>query len=125
VIAAAQGYDEEDPLTLKRISRVLLALIGWATPFACIAQADKSTKIHVVFKSYYERIRPGYAAGITTEEEPFPVEIKFKKLGRQVMEVALKNGIRCSILEKTLGMSPALTNFQRLRINNKVLEWKL
>jgi len=60
---------EETPLTLKRISRVLLALVGWATPFACIAQADKSTKIHVVFKSYYERIRPGYAAGITTEEE--------------------------------------------------------
>jgi hypothetical protein len=57
------------PLTLKRISRVLLALIGWATPFTCIAQADKSAKIHVVFKSYYERIRPGYAAGITTEEE--------------------------------------------------------
>jgi hypothetical protein len=59
----------EAPLTLKRISRVLLALIVWATPFACIAQADKSIKIHAVFKGYYERIRPGYGSGMTTEEE--------------------------------------------------------
>ena len=50
---------EEGPLTLKRISTVLLALIGWATPFACIAQADKSTKIHVVFRGYSEVIMNG------------------------------------------------------------------
>ena len=26
------------------------------------------TKIHVVFQNYYERVRPGYAAGIVTED---------------------------------------------------------
>ena len=26
------------------------------------------TKIHVVFQNYYERVRPGYAAGVTTED---------------------------------------------------------
>jgi hypothetical protein len=36
--------------------------------FACAAQEPKTTKIHAVFEGYYERIRPGYSAGITTEE---------------------------------------------------------
>jgi hypothetical protein len=32
------------------------------------AQEGKSTNIHVVFQGFYERVRPGYAAGITTEK---------------------------------------------------------
>jgi hypothetical protein len=32
------------------------------------AQQGKETRIHAVFQGYYERIRPGYLAGITTED---------------------------------------------------------
>jgi hypothetical protein len=32
------------------------------------AQQGKQTRIHAVFQSYYERIRPGYMAGIVTED---------------------------------------------------------
>jgi len=33
-----------------------------------MAQQGKETHIHAVFQGYYERIRPGYLAGITTED---------------------------------------------------------
>ncbi|HXW21052.1 MAG TPA: hypothetical protein VEK35_11160 [Roseiarcus sp.] len=32
------------------------------------AQQGKQTRIHAVFQNYYERIRPGYKAGIVTED---------------------------------------------------------
>ena len=40
------------------------ALTASVTPLPTWAQEGKATKIHFAFKSYYERIRPGYAEGI-------------------------------------------------------------
>jgi hypothetical protein len=40
-------------------------LIVW--PCGSWAQ-ERATKIHVVFQNYYERVRPGYAAGTVNEE---------------------------------------------------------
>jgi hypothetical protein len=47
-----------------------IVLAGVSTIWSCqsIAQQGKETHIHAVFQGYYERIRPGYMAGITTED---------------------------------------------------------
>lgn len=45
-----------------------LALTASVTPVPGWAQEGKVTKIHFAFKSYYERIRPGYAEGIVDED---------------------------------------------------------
>jgi hypothetical protein len=52
------------------ISRIgaFLALTASVTPLSSWAQEGKATKIHFAFKSYYERIRPGYAEGIVDED---------------------------------------------------------
>ncbi|HLW91106.1 MAG TPA: hypothetical protein VKS78_07385 [Roseiarcus sp.] len=48
---------------------IVIGLAAWQAGFSVAsAQEGKTTKIHVVFQSYYERVRPGYAEGITTEE---------------------------------------------------------
>ena len=47
---------------------VILATLVSSVPQTCFAQQDKVTKIHVTFSSYYERLRPVYAEGITNEE---------------------------------------------------------
>ena len=47
--------------------RTLSAAILIALPYASTAQQG-ATKIHVVFQNYYERVRPGYAAGTANEE---------------------------------------------------------
>ena len=47
--------------------RTLSAAILIVLPYAGEAQQG-ATKIHVVFQNYYERVRPGYAAGIVNEE---------------------------------------------------------
>jgi len=39
-----------------------------AAPAAGWAQEGKSVHIHVVFKSYYDRVRPGQLSGVTTEQ---------------------------------------------------------
>lgn len=37
-------------------------------PISARGEESKTTKIHIVYQSYYERIRPGYAEGNLTEE---------------------------------------------------------
>ena len=46
----------------------LAALVAMAAPAAGWAQEGKTTHIHVVFKSYYDRVRPGQLSGVTTEQ---------------------------------------------------------
>jgi hypothetical protein len=45
-----------------------VALTAIVTPLPGYAQESKATRIHFAFQSYYERIRPGYAAGIVSED---------------------------------------------------------
>ena len=103
---------------------MLLALIGWATPFACVAQADNSTKIHVVFRGYYERIRPGYGSGMTTEDETITLSH-----GNQVQETwtsSNEGGTKEWNSTKRLGedvwhvVSPH--KLSKISLNNKVSE---
>jgi len=50
---------------------IVIAALVCATqlsPGPSQAQQGKQTRIHAVFQGYYERIRPGYKAGITTED---------------------------------------------------------
>jgi hypothetical protein len=44
------------------------ALLHLSAVAPAIADQGKETRIHAVFRGYYERVRPGYMAGITTEE---------------------------------------------------------
>jgi hypothetical protein len=46
---------------------IVIAALWLGGTLAVAAQDAKKTTIHVVFQGYYERVRPGYAAGITTE----------------------------------------------------------
>jgi hypothetical protein len=48
--------------------KVALAALGLVWAPAAFAQEAKTTKIHVEFQGYYERVRPGYAAGLVTEK---------------------------------------------------------
>jgi hypothetical protein len=47
-----------------------IVLVGVSTIWSsqAMAQQGKETRIHAVFQGYYERIRPGYMAGITSED---------------------------------------------------------
>ena len=47
---------------------IVLSALWLGGTIAASAQDAKKTTIHVVFQGYYERVRPGYAAGITTEK---------------------------------------------------------
>jgi hypothetical protein len=47
---------------------LVLAALSLGATVAAAAQDAKKTTIHVVFQGFYERVRPGYAAGITTEK---------------------------------------------------------
>jgi hypothetical protein len=51
-------------LSKRLVATVVLSILSLPT----FAQEGKTTAIHVVFQGFYERVRPGYAAGITTEK---------------------------------------------------------
>jgi hypothetical protein len=51
-----------------RASIAICAIVQLSALAPAVAEQGKETKIHAVFRGYYERIRPGYMAGITTEE---------------------------------------------------------
>ena len=47
---------------------VLCGILQLALPPLALAEQGKETKIHAVFRGYYERVRPSYLAGIVTED---------------------------------------------------------
>jgi hypothetical protein len=52
-----------------KLSKWLVATVALCgLSLSAYPQEAKMTAIHVVFQGYYERVRPGYAAGITTEK---------------------------------------------------------
>lgn len=53
---------------MKPTQCMLAAIVLYAGGLPAYAQEPKTTAIHVVFQGFYERVRPGYAAGITTEK---------------------------------------------------------
>jgi hypothetical protein len=53
--------------TVSAAARTLFATMLIVWPCGSWAQ-ERATKIHVVFQNYYERVRPGYAAGTVNEE---------------------------------------------------------
>ena len=57
---------DEGCMTAKQIVGALAAVM-LILPSQGLAEQG-ATKIHVVFQNYYERVRPGYAAGTTTED---------------------------------------------------------
>ena len=54
-------------MTANTNVRALAAAILILPSYAGAAEQGV-TKIHVVFQNYYERVRPGYAAGLVTED---------------------------------------------------------
>jgi hypothetical protein len=52
----------------RPITAIVLVGVSAIWSSQTIAQQGKETHIHAVFQGYYERIRPGYMAGIVTEE---------------------------------------------------------
>jgi len=54
-------------MTAKQNVWALAAVMLILPSEAGLAQQG-ATKIHVVFQNYYERVRPGYAAGLVTED---------------------------------------------------------
>jgi hypothetical protein len=56
------------PQRLNWIATAALVCAMALAPRLSCAQEGKQTRIHAVFQGFYERIRPGYMAGITTED---------------------------------------------------------
>jgi hypothetical protein len=76
---------------MKLSQCMLAAIVLCAGALPAYPQESKTTSIHVVFQGFYERVRPGYAAGITTEK----------------LDLVLSGG---NNIQQTLNSSNALAN---------------
>jgi hypothetical protein len=85
------------------------------------AQEGKATKIHFAFKSYYERIRPGYAEGIVDVDATVILSNRnnFKKHGVRLTRWPTRHGIGHGRSAKGLGTSPARIDSRKLNDNCK------
>jgi hypothetical protein len=78
----------------------MAACLALGMIYAVPAQAQGTT-IHVVFQGYYERVRPGYAAGITTEK--FDLVLSGGNSLQQTFNGSNALGSKTSVTEQTLG----------------------
>ena len=86
-----------------RLTKLIVAAPAlWlgGTPMVC-AQEGKTTTIHVVFQGYCERVRPGYAAGITTEK--FDLVLSGGDSIQQTLNASNALASKTFITEQTLG----------------------
>jgi hypothetical protein len=81
--------------------KVALAALGLVWAPAAFAQEGKTTKIHVEFQGYYERVRPGYAAGIVTEK--FDLVLSGANNLQQTLNASNPLTSKTFVSEQTLG----------------------